>query len=233
MLAIVAAGCKEKQHLQEQEFDSIKSFLSGFLDNPNLPKDDKERIITTLSKCENNTLELEPVLLQAYMMRAEGYERPDMILTIVDQNEDVIGIGIREDCHDSNCCWNTIEESYPVYIYCLPFDRATTGVIPLHIRTNCQQKDGKAWDEYVNLDYNKLCKEYLQQQVKPPEFFSIRSSLEDFWERTLPPVWVSMPDPNKMDVWVWVFSKSGNKSEPIKLINLVDHQNAEKPTPKN
>ncbi len=230
IFAVLVVGCKEKKKAHEEKSDSLKSFLSSFLDNPNLPKDDRERIKTTLAKCENKTLGLEPVLLQAYIMKPTWLESPDMLLTIVDPNENVIGVGIREECRDSNCCWKTIEENYPVYSHGQS-DLFNTVVIPLHIRTDCQKKDESAWIEYVNLDYFKLYEDYLEQQLKSTEI-SMGATDKSFWEESLPPVWVSRPEPNKLDVWVWVFNKAGNKSEPIKLINLVGQQNSEQPKAK-
>lgn len=139
-----------------------------------------------------------------------------MMLTIIDQNEDVIGIEIRENCIDPNCCWIILEENYPVYIHCLSFDKASSHLIPLHIRTKCQKKDESAWSEYLKIDYRNLLKNWIQKNKDKP------ISPGDFWEQTLPPVWISRPDPNKLDVWVWVYNKAGDKSEPIKLIDLVN-----------
>jgi hypothetical protein len=215
---ISSSGCKEKAHE-----DSIKSVLTDYLNNhPTWPEDVKERTRITLAKYENKTLGSEPVLLLAIISRAQGYERPDMGLLIVDQNEDVIGIGIREDCHEPNCCWKTIDEIYPVYMHTRS-EKIKGGIIPLHIRDNCQKKDESAWSEYLKLDYQNLLKDWIQKNKDKPIFPG------DFWESTLPPVWVSKPEPNKLDILVWVFDKAGNKSEPIKLIDHVDWTNKVEP----
>jgi hypothetical protein len=231
---IFSSGCKEKAH--EKEADPIKSLLTARLNNPFILEDDKERTRTTLAKYENKTLGAEPVLLQALITRAQGNERPDMSLLIVDQNEDVIGVGIREDCNDSNCCWKTIEETYPAYIHFMRADKVHISSIPLHIRNNCQKKDESAWAEYINLDYYKLGKDYIRQnlykysfKLNDKTFYSVPDAATAFRESVLPPVWVSKPEPNKLDVWVWVFDKAGNKSEPIKLINHVDWTNKVEP----
>ena len=231
-MLIFSSGCKEKARE-----DSIKSVLTDYLNNhPTWPEDAKERTRITLAKYENKTLGSEPVLILALIMRAQGYERPDMGLLIVDQNEDVIGIGIREDCNDSNCCWKTIEETYPVYIH-TGTNKIDAGWIPLHIRDNCQKKDESAWSEYAKLDYKKLREDYIRQNLDKHSikengkvlFYSLSDASTAFWESVLPPVWVSKPEPNKLDVWVWVFDKAGNKSETIKLINHVDWANKVEP----
>lgn len=222
-------GCRNSQ---DEKLAPIKSFLSDYLKNhPTWPEDAKERTRITLAKCENKTLGPEPVLLMALIGRAQGSERPDMSMLIVAQNENVIGVGIREDCNDSNCCWKTIEETYPAYIHNMRVDKVNISLIPLHIRNNCQKKDESTWAEYINLDYYKLGKDYIQQHAREHSFelngkfyYSVSDVSAAFWESTLPPVWVSKPEPNKLDVWVWVFDKAGNKSEPIKLIDRVNWQ---------
>jgi hypothetical protein len=132
-------GCKEKKEINKNNIDVIKSFLSDCLNNPNLSKDENERIRITLMKYDNKELSSQPVLLRSYMVKPEGYEWKYLALTIVDPNEDIIGFGIREDCNELNCCWNTIEESYPVYIHCLTFNKVAIVMIPFHIRDNCQK----------------------------------------------------------------------------------------------
>ena len=40
-----------------------------------------------------------------------------------------------------------------------------------------------------------------------------------YWVETLPEVWLSLPDPNKVEVDIYLYDKAGHKSNSVKLID--------------
>lgn len=79
------------------------------------------------------------------------------------------------------------------------------------IRDADQRKDAQRWDEYVKgegIDVSNL-------------------QATDLWRETFAPVWISIPEANRVDVYVYLYDKAGRKSEPFRLPPLAPY----KPTP--
>ena len=74
----------------------------------------------------------------------------------------------------------------------------------MKIRTANERKDEKLWQEYVSEDPLENIEEYVP------------------WEERVPPIYISIPEPDKVDVWIWIYDKAGHKSEPVKLLNYID-----------
>jgi hypothetical protein len=135
------------------------------------------------------------------------------LLTIhfYDGDFDVVGVGFQETRRDVNVDERMVlREEYPVlYGRRVPNISWLMGV-PVQIRDNNQTKDENAWDEYIECN-----KDYEANWVESEDY--IRGKW-GWWEEQMPPVWISIPDPNKVDVYVYVVDRSGYKSKPVKLI---------------
>lgn len=73
---------------------------------------------------------------------------------------------------------------------------------PIQIRNVDQHKDSQRWDKYVKgegIDINDV-------------------RLLKYFKETLPTVWISIPEPNAVNVYVYIYDQKGHKSEPIKLL---------------
>lgn len=42
----------------------------------------------------------------------------------------------------------------------------------------------------------------------------------EYWEKKLTPVWISIPEPGKLDVYVYVYDRAGHKSELVEMTVL-------------
>ena len=219
VLLLMLIGCEKKPDKQE-EFDSVSYVLNERLKHPSSPIVVRQRAELAMSKWKNGIVDSKPILIEAYMLKAEGIEQIDLALTILDEDRDVIGFAIKEKPFSSNATPMILVEEYPAYIHCLPFTICDIHLVPIHIRVAHQQKDVKLWDKYLGIDYEGLFKEYERKHTLSDDIVYP----EVFWEETFPPVWVSLPVPNKIDVSIWVYDKDGNKSEPVKLLNFLDKQ---------
>jgi len=124
-----------------------------------------------------------------------------LLLGTFDEDRDIVGLGIREEYNDANGLKTLLTEEYPAFVHRMSSELLLSRPCPVKIRDGDQRKDAQCWDEYVNgegIDVSRL------QSKK-------------HWIETLPPVWTSIPEPNRVDVYVYVYDKAGHKSDPLKL----------------
>ena len=222
IFTLVSAGLTGCQRASPQntEKDPVINVINKAVKNPRIPPEVRERANIAISQWENRVIDPKPIVINACLLSFEGYDSIDLALTIFAECKDIIGFGIKEVHSSPNSPQDIIvEEVYPVYIHCPLSDIANLWRVPVQIRKGDRRKDEQSWQKYVNCDYEKLLHDYKQSE----EF--LKHGLGDFsslWDATLPPVLVSIPEPNKIDVWVWVYDKAGNKSEPIKLLDFIN-----------
>jgi len=217
LLSLTAFGCKRKESYTEKT-NSVIYVLNESTKHTKWPISVKKRAEVAMAKWRNGVLDATPILVSASLIKFQGLTKIDLALTVFDEDRDTVGFGIREEYIDFVETPKILEEQYPVYLHCLPLVVADVHLVPTNIRTAYQKRDKKLWKDYLSLDYEKAYKEYLQGR----EPYDVNMYPENFWEETLPPVLISIPEPNKVDVWVWVYDKAGNKSDPVKLLNFTE-----------
>jgi hypothetical protein len=163
---------------------------------------DEKRVEVALSKWHNRTVDPEPILITAVMNKPIGNEDMYIGMFTFDEDVDVLGLGINEEYTDVNAIKTTVTEEYPVFAHRMKPEVVDLRLFPVQIRDDGQRKDKQRWDEYIKgegIDINTV------RRLK-------------YWRETLPQVWVSIPEPNTVKVYVYIYDKAGNKSEPIKLL---------------
>lgn len=213
VLLIVGSGCS-KDSSESKDFDSVIYVLKESVKNAEVPVDVKKHAELAISKWKNGIIDQKPILVKAVLGKPKGIDQVLLAFIIFDEDRDTVGFVIKEEYIDSNGLKTTLEEDYPAYIHCLPFEVADAHWVPVSIRDTGQQKDSQLWQEYIKTDFNELVNEYSKTDKISLEGFYPGK----FWEDTLPPVWVSIPEPDKVNVWVYVYDKAGNKSEAVKLL---------------
>jgi hypothetical protein len=158
----------------------------------------EQRVQLALSKWQNGVLDREPVLLAAILTKAQGARLPEIALFAFDEDKDLLGIGVMERYKDGTEC----SEKYPVYVHARPSRVKDSCPVPVYLRDKGQQKDESRWEEYVRGD--KIDK------------WSIRH-VDRYYQDTMPPVYVSLPDPNKVDVRMYLYDRHGSKSALVEL----------------
>ncbi len=193
MLVPAISGCRRDPVVEWLEHSKENAKAKGF-------RDVEERCELCLSKWQNRTLDPEPVLVLVSLGRvvARGM---NLLFEAFDEDKDVIGLGIKEEYTDANGLKTLLTEEYPAFVH-----RMTSDVMPLRfcdvqIRYAGQRKDAQRWEQYVN--------------GEGIDVSSLRST--ERWIETLPTVWISIPEPNKVDVYVYVYDRAGHKSEPLRL----------------
>ncbi len=205
-LALFIINCKKKTETTLSK-EPVVDMLNNLKEKPIAKYEGIiERTDYCISLWENGTLDSEPFLILSAIVKPIG-ESPNITLFIYDEDKDIVGIGIKEEHFGKDNSIILIEEEYPVFKY---FKLGSTVEVPWFYfkkRENSERKDEKRWQEVLNEDPDKLLKKYESDKD------------------SIPKVYVSIPETNKVDVWIYVYDKAGNKSGPVKLLNLLNNEN--------
>ena len=213
---LLAVGCDRHP---DYDLDALQKWAEASW----MPADAKERIQEAMTKYQNGVRDPEPLLIVAGLsgMESDGYY---IHVWTYDEDEDVLGCIVREEPLRADDGQRMLEEYYPTFIRGPIVGIAGGSSFPGHIRKGHERKDVKAWADYPDTDFERLEKELFAAAPKPPPSDNPfedprREHRFQFWEDTLPPVWISIPEPNHVKVWVSVYDKAGRKSNEVELLD--------------
>lgn len=197
---LLLMSCKESS--SEKDNLNVIFALNKYIERP-FYSEAKPRASKALSTWENGIIDHEPILIFSFLRKVleldDSYS-DFIVLGYYDEDKDILGFGIREKHISSEKQITFIEETYPAHVHEDRLKNVVSGTwIPVDLRIEGKYKDELEWDKFINgdnIDWNQP------------------------WDKIVPPMCVSVPEPDKIEVWVWVYDRAGNKSEPIKLINI-------------
>jgi hypothetical protein len=215
LLILTISGCDDKKNNDKKDISapvSVSDVLKGLVNNSKVDINLKQHAQLAMSKCEDGVMEPEPILIDA-IMKTVGVEEGEIMslrLIIYDEDADFIGFVVEEEHLDSNGVITAqIVEKYPVFTY-LPYASSSELLwqfIPVWVRDENQRKPEEQWLKYINTP--------LQQQK---DEYKKRTNKNWTWLKTLPPVWLSIPEPDKLNVYVQVYDRAGHLSERIRVV---------------
>lgn len=183
-------GCRKEKDIRRVV---AENFCKKIIDISNSPERTKKLARKALEKWNNTVLDPEPILIHAGYGQDPNYG-DFLFLTMSDEDFDIAGFVVKEIHEKSKSNIIVIEEKYPV------FPESTIGHFQyldfserkdlLHV------KDAKAWDNYLNAGAEK---EIIYRRGDHPV------------------IWLSIPNPPAVEVEVWIYDSSSNKSEPVCL----------------
>ncbi|MBA7676102.1 hypothetical protein ES703_84343 [subsurface metagenome] len=137
-----------------------------------------------------------PILIDVRLATPKEKKETMLALAISDEDKDLVGVGVREQhLKTDGTKPKIIEEVYSVFGSCSPVS-VSYFAIPIRIRESASDvKDDKLWENYVESG--------------------------EFAPEAMPPLLVSVPDHNRVDVWVWLYDRAGHKSETVRLRNRI------------
>jgi len=196
-------GCKKHDPVSASS-DRVVYVIRKAMKNQSWPEDVHQRAASAISHWENGVRDSRPIVILACLTQAVDSEETDFAILVFDEDKDIIGIGVKETHILPSRATEVIDETYPIAIHA-PYDFdaiVDLYILPFEVRTGNQHKDEYLWQTYVD---------------RKAETFA---GLDAKWKHVVPPAWISIPEPNKVDVWVYAYDKAGNKSEPVKLLDL-------------
>ena len=193
LIILFVVSCKEN----DDEFDTraflerIKIQFSSKNEN-----DIVGNIETAISKYENKQLDQTPIIIWAFLLYNTGGEPSNLDIECYDEQKDIVGIGIKEKSIDSDGKEIILIEEYPVLTH-RKRPWITSGIgVPVKIRNTGQRKSEQKWNDYIKAEGIE------QLDVKD-------------WRDNLPDIWISMQEPNQVEVEMYIYDKEGNKSNSI------------------
>jgi hypothetical protein len=200
------SGCRRDPLVDALERDKEEAKAKGF-------REFEEHSELALSRLRNRVIDPEPILLIALLGRETGSGRY-LHLETFDEDRDILGLGIREEHTDVNGLKTVLTEEYPAFVHRMTSEVLLSRLCAVKIRDADQRKNAQLWDGYV--------------KGEGIDVSSLQS--RDYWIETLPPLWISIPETNRVDVYVYLYDKAGHKSDPVKL-RAASREGDYKPTP--
>jgi hypothetical protein len=191
--ALLSAGCTK----EEEEEEDLRPVIAQracreLADASQAAADTRALARKVLEGWANNKVDSEPVLVHACRGRRLEGDHFMLLLTMSDEDFDIAGIGVREVHADGNSPEYTLEEDYPV------FSVPVIGhpqLIEFRGREHLQQrKDEQAWRDYSK---GNVRVSYLREER--------------------PTIWISVPDPPRVKVKLWIYDSAGNRSRAVPL----------------
>ena len=214
IIFITLGGCKkEKVDLQKMADQTLHDALASLAKKTDLPSDIINRAKTALTKMENGSLDKEPILLMAVIYCGEPNNQPNVDITYFDENNDLRGLHIKERYIDPNRSITTLEEDYPVFVNTLYTPTTMSTNFPIHFRNKNQHKDEYLWLEYVNRNLDELIRLNIEERKNDVS----RNRVKNLKFEKTPPIYISIPDPNRVEVEISVYDREGNESDRIEL----------------
>lgn len=199
LAAMSFSGCADhKQKSPDPVLERLRSLSENALNQK--PFD------LAISLRQNDIVDPEPVFLfagiSADTKSGEGRFGWALGVGFYDEDEDVVGCIIREERAGPDGLRETLVEKYPVFMY-----YPTKGPVevrfpvPIQVRTSDERKDDQQWQKYT--------------ETQPPEEMYARD--RQYWRDTLPPMYMSIPEPNQINIYVSLYDRAGHESNPIEL----------------
>ena len=184
-------GPTEEEYLRERGIDNCERILQI----PTISEKYKSRAKVALQKWKNDKLDPEPILIRPGLVQPQDSNDIYLAIEASDEDNDIVGILVREKHVKSNEQVIFIEEEYPFFEnqQVIP---AGVHIIPVMIRKNNERKSEKHWKIFTDIGISH--------------------------KDLLPFVWISIPVPGKIEVEVSVYDQKGHKSAPVFLENYLD-----------
>lgn len=210
-LVLSLGGCRKDQEDDFRAFE--KEVAVGQLTD--LVKSDdptaRGRAEAALSELENAVCDAKPILLHAGL-GADDSDEALLRITCFDEDQDLRGLSIKE-CHlDPNGATRIVEERYPVFVTYLTTPLLPALMFTVQIRDRGEVKDDKAWQDFMILALD----EYVRLVAEGQNVRNMTAS-STVPEVTMPPIWVSIPEPNRVRVWVSAYDRAGHESESFEI----------------
>lgn len=186
-------GCSKEKEKDIRRIVAENS-CKEIVDNPRVPERTKKLARKALEGWGNKVLDPQPILIHAGYGQKPNEDYSVLFLTMSDEEFDIAGFGIREFHKQLNANVIVVEEEYPIF----PEPKIGHGQLVRfkERKIHSQRKNNKAWNDYLNSGVDRLM---------------------IYRRREYPTVWISLPEPPRVKVEIWIYDFAGNKSEPVPL----------------
>jgi hypothetical protein len=198
--------------LMERTLHPEISRLRMRIDSENASPEKRELAREVVQRWDNGVVEPEPILLEAWMTRGKldeetgkmTYDSPldgsgtaptALYLLVVDEDDDLLGIHVREKHVLPSGVESSFEETYPAWGGGRQKSLLGVTLIPVYPRSGNRVKDEAQWQAYVDHVGRK----------------------DGSAKMTQPRIWITEPDPNAVSISVSVYDKKGHESDTVSV----------------
>jgi len=217
---LVVTGCKKVPKLSDLYMDTLEKWSSR-----ELGPETRKNLSHAIKTYKNKMMDPTPILIEAGLTQAIGDEQIILFSRILDEDEDILGFVIKEESQDQNGVVTTLEEDYPAFIHDPRIGVANTYAFDISTRKGEHRKNIKDWEDHLAMDFDSQVK----QQIGPPppdssedwyhKYEQYSTRVFKLWKSSLPTIYISIPDHDKINVRIYVYDKAGNKSNTAELVN--------------
>ncbi|UCG50084.1 MAG: hypothetical protein JSU94_09910 [Phycisphaerales bacterium] len=195
LFTTVLGGCRKSgpRNLDERTIERISiSFCQDVMKDPACSERARSVAQQVLKQRLNDTVDPKPVLVDVHFREPRGGHLVLLAVGVSDEDGDLGGLVVRERHKDQNGQTAIIEEVYPVFAH-IPFNAAMYFFWRVKLREAGERKNEEQWQAYID------------------------AGIADI--EAMPPVCVSVPQPGKIDVEVWVYDNAGHNTEAVAVAN--------------
>ena len=189
--------------------------------------DAKERLQYAIDTYKNKTMDRTPILVRAVLGKPVGSEEIEIYLFVLDEDKDLLGLTVNEVSQDPNGTPVALEEDYPIFAHC------PTAVVAVNVygfsisaRNDEQRKNERLWADHVG-NFDALVKKQIGPEPPEPssessvdlfrEYNNYTARRFELWKSSVPPIYISIPDSDKINVKIHVYDKADNISNTVEL----------------
>ena len=215
--SLLVIGCERKP----KSFDVNMDILEQWSRRP-WPNDDKERLRYAINKYNNKMVDPVPILIRAVLSKRIEPEKCNLGIAILDEDKDLLGFAIREESKDPNGTVTVLEEDYPVFAHYPGFVVANMYGFDISVRKDEKRKDENAWDDHLKMDFDAQVS-HLRSPTSSKDWMSDDHSVGTYkkvyklWKSSIPKIFISRPNSDKLNISIYVYDRAGNKSNTIEL----------------
>lgn len=149
----------------------------------------------------------EPILIRASLCRA-NYLGVTLKIIAVDQDCDAVGLRIKEATLAPDGQIRSVTEDYPAYIRERGPVFDMDPLLMVTIRDGGQRKDSRAWEAFLIDSYDWLGRRR-----------SGMANDQRTYGLSMPPVWISIPESDKIRVFVCLYDRQRHESDYVEVEN--------------
>jgi len=214
LVATGLTGCRDTEEKGWREFEADLA-MKHLADPPQLADAGvRTRAKAAQARLQNGTLDRNPILIYARLGLPDG-NQPKLFPTSFDEDEDLRGLRIIEEHLDPNGKSTLIEEDYPIYVAWARTPIFDPTAIPVEVRAEGKRKDERLWRDYIIRALDDVVRRQVDERLTDYKRLKLPPDKEML--DAMPPVYMSVPEPNKVRVVVSVYDRAGNESEGIEL----------------
>jgi hypothetical protein len=215
IISLWLTGCEKSPKLGDYHMKQFERWS-----RVSWPADAKERLQYAIDTCKNKKMDLTPILIYASLGKPVGSEEIKIYLFILDEDEDLLGFTVNEVSQDPNGTPVALEEHYPIFAHCPAVGVVNSYGFSISARNDEQRKDERLWADHVGTDFDAQVKKQIGPEPSQPSvdwFREYDDRMFELWKSSGPPIYISIPDSDKIHVRIHVYDKAGNISNTVEL----------------